>query len=83
MKPIEMYTRPTCPYCIQAEALLQQKKANLALYDISDQPELKATMIERSGRYTVPQIFIDGKHIGGCDDLLQLEAEGELDKLLT
>ncbi len=80
---IEIYSKPTCPYCIKAKALLMSKHAQFTDYDIVAQPDLRDTMIKRSnGRTTVPQIFIDGAHIGGCDDLHALEDAGKLDALL-
>ncbi len=81
---IEMYIKPTCPYCIDARALLTQKGVDIHEYDITKQPHLRDEMIKRAnGRTTVPQIFIDGVHIGGCDDLFVLEHSGELDNKLT
>ena len=81
---IDIYIKPTCPYCISAKELLDSKGQSYQAYDISHQPRLKQEMVERAnGRSTVPQIFIDDKHIGGCDDLYALENQGQLDRLLN
>ena len=83
MAKIEIYTKPYCPYCERAAALLTQKGAEYQEIVASSDPKLRDEMNERSGRFTYPQIFIDGKHIGGCDDLLALDRRGGLDPLLT
>lgn len=70
---IEVYYRPTCPYSIKAIKLLDEKRLKYTLYDITGMPSLKDEMIERSGRKTLPQVFINGEHIGGCDDLYALD----------
>ncbi len=82
MPTIDIYTKQTCPFCHRAKALLQQKGAAFNEIAIDGDAEKRSGMIERSGRTTVPQIFIDGKHIGGCDDLYALEAQHGLDPLL-
>ncbi|GAA0491203.1 MULTISPECIES: glutaredoxin 3 [Tatumella] len=82
MPVIDIYTKQTCPFCHRAKALLEKKGAAFNEIAIDGDAEKRAGMIERSGRSTVPQIFIDGKHIGGCDDLYALEAEHGLDPLL-
>ncbi|WP_440994444.1 glutaredoxin 3 [Cysteiniphilum litorale] len=79
---IEIYTKPTCPYCINAKALLSKKGATFTEYNISDKPQLREEMIKRAGRTTVPQIFINNQHIGGCDDLYALEDSNKLNPLL-
>ncbi|WP_440615257.1 glutaredoxin 3 [Cysteiniphilum sp. 6C5] len=80
---IEIYTKPTCPYCINAKGLLSDKGVIFTEYNIINKPELRDEMIERAkGRTTVPQIFINNQHIGGCDDLYALEDANELDPLL-
>lgn len=80
---ILIYTKPTCPYCLKAKSLLKSKGAKFTEVDIMAHPEKRATMIDQAnGRTTVPQIFISGKHIGGCDDLHALEDAGKLDALL-
>lgn len=84
MPVIEIYTKPGCPYCERAKALLRQKNAEFKDIVASNDPELRREMNERSnGRNTFPQIFIDGLHIGGSDDLFALEARGGLDPLLA
>ncbi|MDA0910213.1 MAG: glutaredoxin 3 [Proteobacteria bacterium] len=80
---IEIYTKPTCPYCINAKTLLNKKGVTFTEYNISDKPKLREEMIKRAaGRTTVPQIFIDNQHIGGCDDLYALEDANKLNPLL-
>ena len=69
-KKVIMYTKQICPYCVKAKRLLDKIGADLQEIDISDSPDIRQRMIELSaGKKTVPQIFIGGKHIGGCDDL--------------
>ena len=81
MHNIEIYTTPYCPYCVRAKALLQQKGVEYTETDVSDD---RSAMTRRAGgRQTVPQIFIDDRHIGGCDDLYALDRSGELDPLLA
>ena len=79
-----MYTTPVCPYCVRAKALLKRKGIeNITEIDVSQSPEIRDDMTRKAGgKRTVPQIFIDGKHIGGCDDLYALDSEGTLDGLL-
>lgn len=84
MANIEIYTTPTCGYCMMAKRLLSQKGAGFAETDVSRDPAKRRAMMDRAqGGHTVPQIFIGGKHIGGCDDLMALERAGKLDKLLA
>ena len=80
---IEMYTNSWCPYCQFARTLLHGKGAAFVEINLEEQPERRAEMIKRSGRHTVPQIFIGDRHIGGSDDLADLDAEGGLDPLLA
>ena len=81
---IVVYSTPFCGYCSAAKRLLAGKGAEFKEIDVMFDPEQRRDMIERSGgRQTVPQIFIDGRHIGGFDDLSALEASGELDRLLA
>ena len=81
---VEIYTTKVCPYCVRAKALLQQKGVAFVEYDVTNDPERRAEMVRRaSGRRTVPQIFIAGRHIGGCDNLYALERAGKLDSLLA
>lgn len=79
---VTLYTKSYCPYCIQATALLKQKAVPFRDIEITDDPVLTAEMQRRSGRRTVPQIFIDDVHDGGASDLFELEAAGRLDPLL-
>jgi len=84
MAVIEIYTKPWCPYCERAKALFEQKNAAFKEIVASSDPDLRREMNERAnGRNTFPQIFIDGLHVGGCDDLMALEARGGLDPLLA
>ena len=84
MAKLEIYTKVTCPFCIRAKRLLTMKKIEFEEYGVDLGGPKKAEMIERSGgRMSVPQIFIDGRHIGGCDDLMALEYDGKLDALLA
>ena len=77
-----IYLTGWCPYCTRALSLLEQKGARVEQINIEEQSEARAEMIARSGRRTVPQIFIGDTHVGGCDDLYALDANGELDQLL-
>jgi glutaredoxin 3 len=84
MPAVEIYTTPYCPYCLDAKALLKQKNVPFTEIDVSRDRELRKAMIERAhGRTTVPQIFIDAVHVGGCDELYALDGEGKLDPLLN
>ena len=81
---VKMYTTAWCPYCARAKQVLAAKGAAIEEIDVDSRPEARAEMVERSGgRRTVPQIFIGSTHVGGCDDLLALEAAGNLDPLLA
>jgi glutaredoxin 3 len=81
---IEVYTTRYCPYCTRAKALLLSKGVEFDEIDVTDDPELRMRMVELSGgRRTVPEIFINGEIIGGCDELYELEMSGELDALLA
>lgn len=79
---IEIYTKNYCPYCHMAKDLLRQKKADYNEIAIDGDAELREQMIERAGRQTVPQIFINDEHVGGFDDLAALERAGLLDDML-
>jgi len=83
MPKIDIYTKPYCPYCDRAKALLERKGAGFNEIVASNDPGLKAEMQKRSGRLTYPQIFIDDLHVGGCDDLVALDQRGGLDPLLA
>jgi glutaredoxin 3 len=81
---VDIYTKATCPYCMRAKALLSQKGVQFNEIKIDVHPEKRDEMIKRAqGGYTVPQIFINDYHVGGCDDLMLLEQQGHLDKLLA
>jgi len=82
MASIDIYTKATCPFCHRAKALLNSKGAAFNEIAIDGNNVKREEMIVRSGRTTVPQIFIDGQHVGGCDDLHALDARGGLDPLL-
>ncbi len=83
MPTIEMYTTFFCPFCSRAKNLLKKKGVEFTEIGVDGDPTLRQQMTERSGGgYTVPQIFIDGKAIGGSDELVALEMSGELDRLL-
>lgn len=83
MAEIEIYTQPGCPYCSRAMHLLDSKGAAFREIDAPHGTKERLESRERSGgRTSVPQIFIDGRHIGGCDDLMALDAKGGLDPLL-
>ena len=83
MVEVELYTTMYCPYCTRARALLQRKGAAFVDINIAERPERRDEMIRRAGGHTtVPQIFIDGEHIGGCDDLVALDRAGKLNPLL-
>lgn len=84
MKNVEIYTTPYCPYCLAAKRLLDRKGAKFVEIDVSRDPSLRQAMTQRAGgRRTVPQIFIGGQHVGGCDDLHELDARKGLDPMLA
>jgi glutaredoxin 3 len=81
---IQIYTTRVCPYCVRAKKLFQKKGVEYTEIDVSDDEPMREFMINRSGgKRTVPQIFINGQHVGGCDDLYDLEADGKLDPMLA
>jgi glutaredoxin 3 len=82
MANVIMYSKETCPYCIQARELLNKKQVAFTEIRIDLHPQFRDEMISKSGHTTVPQIFINGQSIGGCDDLHALEAQGTLNQLL-
>lgn len=82
-KSIVLYTKGYCPYCKAAKALLTEKGVVFTDIEISGDDALMAEMVKKSGRYTVPQIFIGDTHVGGSSDLAELEAAGGLDPLLA
>ncbi|MBL0318957.1 MAG: glutaredoxin 3 [Alphaproteobacteria bacterium] len=84
MANIEIYTTQSCPYCVRAKQLFQKKGVHYSEIDVSYDADLREKMMSRAGgKRTVPQIFIDGKHMGGCDDLYALDSKGGLDPLLS
>ena len=83
MPAITIYTKSWCPYCSAAKKLLTEKGAEFTEIDIEKKPEARAEMIQKAkGRSTVPQIFIGERHVGGCDDLYDLDDRGQLEPLL-
>jgi len=83
MKKVKIYTTPYCPYCIRAKLLLKNKKINFDEIDLSENPNKFEEMLSKSnGARTVPQIFVNGEHIGDCDHIHDLDQKGELDKIL-
>jgi glutaredoxin 3 len=84
MPPIVVYTKSTCPYCDAAKALLRKKNAPFEEVSVDGDRAAQASMaVKAGGRWTVPQIFIGERHVGGCDDIHALEAAGQLDPLLA
>jgi glutaredoxin 3 len=84
MAKVLMYSTATCPYCIRAEQLLKHKGVQeIEKIRVDIQPELRAAMMEKTGRRTVPQIYINDVYVGGYDDLASLDHAGELDQLLA
>lgn len=79
---IVLYVAGWCPFCVRAQGLLTKKGLAYRVVDVDEDAKSREEMIARSGRRTVPQIFIAGKHVGGCDDLFALEGAGELDRLI-
>ena len=79
---VVIYLTGWCPYCQRARALLSKKGIQIREIDVDDDPKLREEMVARSGRRTVPQVFIGDKHVGGCDDLFALDGRGELDRLI-
>jgi glutaredoxin 3 len=81
---VEIYTWRTCPFCIRAKSLLRTKGVEFVEYSIDGDEAARDKMAERAnGRHSVPQIFINDRHVGGCDDLHAIEAQGKLDELLA
>ncbi len=84
MAAVTIYTKPFCPYCVRALGLLERKGAEVTEIEAAFDPARREEMLKRSGgAATYPQIFIGGQHVGGCDDLHDLEAQGRLDALLA
>lgn len=82
MAEVILYSTTYCPYCTRARQLLESKGIAYTEIQIDEKPDKREEMIAKSGRTSVPQLFINGQHIGGCDDMYALEYQGQLDKLL-
>ena len=82
MAQVTIYTRPFCGYCSRAVSLLRRKGVEFTEIEAGFDPEKRREMIERSGRHTFPQIFVGQTHLGGCDEMMELELSGELDQIL-
>lgn len=80
---VTIYTTPYCPYCIRAKLLLRQKGVAYREIDVSDRMDLRAWLVTASGQRTVPQVFINGRPMGGFSDIAALDRRGELDPLLA
>lgn len=83
MPDVVMYSTGFCPYCVRARMLLERKGIAFTEIRVDLQPQQRTEMIQRSGRTSVPQIFIGDVHVGGCDDMYALENQGKLDPLLS
>ncbi len=84
MANVTIYTKPWCPYCDAARELLTGKGVDFTEIDISGKAEVRAEMIQRAnGQTTVPQVFVDDRHLGGCDDIYALDSAGKLDPVLA
>jgi glutaredoxin 3 len=81
-KAVTLYTTRFCPYCVRARRFLDEKGVDFEDIAVDHDPQLRREMTQRSGRFTVPQIWIGEQHIGGCDDLLHLARLGQLDAML-
>lgn len=82
MANVIVYATPWCPYCVRARHLLSTKGVGYELIDVSGDRQLRAAMAEKAGKTSVPQIWIDDYHVGGCDELMALERTGKLDQML-
>ena len=83
MAKIVIYTTQICPYCVRAKMLFQRKGATYEEIDVSHDDEMRRRLVSMTGQRTVPQIFINDRHIGGCDELYALDRQGALDPLLA
>jgi glutaredoxin 3 len=79
---VVIYTTGYCPYCSRAKSLLSQKQAAFKEVDVEDRPDIRAWLVQASGQRTVPQVFVNGKPLGGFTDIAALDRKGELDRLL-
>ncbi len=82
MADVKIYTTPWCPYCHRAKALLSRKGVPFTEIDVDGDSAKRQWLAQATGQRTVPQVFIDGKSVGGCDDIHALDSRGELDRLL-
>jgi glutaredoxin 3 len=82
MNSVKIYTTPYCPYCVRAKRLLERKGVRYEEIDVANDDQARVDLAERTGRRTVPQIFIGEQHVGGSDDLHALEQQGKLDGML-
>lgn len=82
-KKVLMYTSRMCPYCFRAKSLFDAKQVSVEEIVVDRAPEKRQEMMQKSGRHTVPQIWIGDTHVGGCDDLMLLKRQGKLDQLLV
>ena len=83
MAKIEVYSGDYCPYCMRAKALLKQRELEFVEYNVQREPEKRLEMVERApGARSIPQIFINDRHVGGCDELYALDKKGELNQWL-
>ncbi|PNG27738.1 glutaredoxin 3 [Methylocella silvestris] len=83
MAQITIYTTTTCPYCIRAKALLEKKNLEFTEISVDGNPKLRSELAERTGRTSVPQVFVGESHVGGCDDLYELHYDGKLEQLIA
>jgi len=83
MAEVEIYTTSFCAYCVRAKRLLQKKNVAFREIDVSHDPDTRQWLVKTTGQFTVPQIFINGKSVGGSDDLYALDRDGRLDPLLA
>jgi len=84
VRKVKMYSTAVCPFCVRAETLLKSKGvADIEKLRVDLDPQLRAEMMEKTGRRTVPQIYVGETHVGGCDDLMALDRAGKLDALLA
>lgn len=83
MQPVTIYTKSWCPYCSAAKDLLTTKGVAFTEIEITGKDDKRQEMVQRSGRSTVPQIFVGQRHVGGCDDLYALDKQGQLDPMLA
>lgn len=83
MADVIIYTRNGCPYCTRALSLLSSKGVDVQEFNASSDPAYRQEMMDRSGRNTFPQVFVNGQHLGGCDDIVALDRQGKLDPLLS